>query len=150
MTRFTFRPIVPSDHPALAALWRESASVMGLDNSYLPSVADLTTRLDTHFGPGWEMTLAEDGDRMAGFLAIHPQDRVLGQLFLHPDVIGEGLGHLFFDRAKARMPQGFTLYTPAENHRARAFYEAGGMHVTHHTTHPEFGHEVVYYHWPGT
>jgi GNAT superfamily N-acetyltransferase len=148
MTSFAFRPVTHADHADLAALWRESAAVMGLDNSYLPPVSNLADRLRA-FGPGWEMTLATQGDRMAGFIVLNPGERVLGQLFLHPDFIGQGLGATLFAQAKARMPQGFSLYTPAGNARARAFYEAGGMHETHRKPHPEFGHEIVYYAWPG-
>lgn len=149
MADFQFRTMRASDHPAVAALWRESAALMGLGEAFLPPVPDLEGRLAADFGEGWSVTLAFEAGTLAGFLAVHPADRVLGQIFLAPAFIGQGLGSAFFRMAKDRMPDGFTLYTPAANRRARAFYERGGMQVTHTKAHPEFGHEIVYYAWPG-
>ena len=149
MSRFDFRPVTPDDHPALARLWRESASVMGLDNTTLPPLTELERRLGADFGAAWELTLAFDGPEMAGFLAIRPDKRELGQIFLSPAFIGQGLGRMLFQMACDRMPGGFWLYTPAVNARARRFYERQGMRQTRTGLHPEAGHEIVFYDWPG-
>ena len=82
MADFQFRPMRTSDHRAVAALWRESAALMGLGEAFLPPVPDLEGRLAADFGEGWSVTLAFEAGTLAGFLAVHPGDRVLGQIFL--------------------------------------------------------------------
>ena len=58
MADFQFRPMRTSDHRAVAALWRESAALMGLGEAFLPPVPDLEGRLAADFGEGWSVTLA--------------------------------------------------------------------------------------------
>ncbi len=94
-----------------------------------------------------EVTVAWRGGEMAGFLAVTPEAAVLDQLFLDPSVFRQGIGQALFARAVARMPGGFTLYTPTANTRARAFYARMGMVETRESLHPVMGHPVVYLAW---
>jgi GNAT superfamily N-acetyltransferase len=50
----------------------------------------------------------------------------LSHLFVHPDVIGTGVGHALFEHVKTLRPDGFQFWVFQQNDRARRFYEAHG------------------------
>ncbi|MBV7378397.1 GNAT family N-acetyltransferase [Maritimibacter dapengensis] len=143
-------PLAPGDQAALAHLWRASVRYMGLDQPKLTDLAFFEGKL-ADVAQTCEVWVAwtdePDRERM-GFLALDLPARVLDQLFIHPDAFGAGVGRSLLDHAKMRLPDGFTLYTPTANARARRFYEAGGMVVTHDDVHPVWGHPVTHYRWP--
>jgi ribosomal protein S18 acetylase RimI-like enzyme len=53
----------------------------------------------------------------------------LFHLYLDVGWTGRGIGTRMLDRAKARRPDGFTLWTFQQNEGARRFYERHGLHV---------------------
>jgi GNAT superfamily N-acetyltransferase len=50
----------------------------------------------------------------------------LTHLYVHPDALGTGIGHVLFEHVKARRPGGFEFWVFQQNRRARGFYEAHG------------------------
>jgi GNAT superfamily N-acetyltransferase len=50
----------------------------------------------------------------------------LTHLYVHPDVIGTGIGHALFEHVKTLRPHGFWFWVFEQNERARRFYEAHG------------------------
>jgi GNAT superfamily N-acetyltransferase len=70
----------------------------------------------------------EPGGTIVGFMTLDEDD--IGQLYVHPDCLGLGIGSLFVELAKQRRPSGLGLYTFQVNSRARAFYEKHGFTIT--------------------
>ena len=51
------------------------------------------------------------------------------QLYLHPDVVGRGIGAKLVERAKAELGSPIRLYTFQGNQRAIRFYERHGFNA---------------------
>jgi ribosomal protein S18 acetylase RimI-like enzyme len=68
----------------------------------------------------------EDGV-VLGFIAL--DDAMVDYLYVEPQVAGRGIGSALLDRAKARRPAGFSLWTFQQNEGARRFYERHGLRV---------------------
>lgn len=122
------RPYRPSDEVAVADLWFESWLSTGLTR---PAVTrdDLRARVSTELAARWTVTVAEQDDRLVGFLAVVLPERRLDQLFVRPVDQGSGAGAALFAAARAQLPEGFWLTAQAANARARAFYERRGMRL---------------------
>ncbi|MBV7409492.1 GNAT family N-acetyltransferase [Maritimibacter sp. DP1N21-5] len=146
MDDIVFRDYVTADFEALAVLWRDSVRVMGVDEIDWPGMEFFREKL-AEILEGGEVTVADQDGRILGFLNLKPDEGVLDQLFLDPRVLRSGLGTAFFARACARMPEGFTLYKPSANQRARAFYLRMGMVETHEAAHHVWGHPITFYAW---
>ncbi len=149
MTPFLLRPATDADRDRIAAIWHASASLPGVGPPSMPSRAELRRRVDEEMAGGWEVTIAESGHEILGFVAIRRRDRILAELFLSPKRIGGGIGKVLLDHAKAAMPGGFTLFTTSANSRARHFYEREGLIALREEPHPRSGHPVTYYEWVG-
>lgn len=146
MAHITLAPYAPADFDPLARLWRDSVGLMGLDTTPIPEMDFFFEKLG-EVVTACEVTVARSEGRIAGFLAVLPDKAVLEQIFLAPDCLRKGIGSRLFALARERMPGGFTLYTPSSNARAKAFYEAQGMDVSHEGRHPVWGHPVTHYVW---
>jgi GNAT superfamily N-acetyltransferase len=72
-----------------------------------------------------ETWVAEQDARVVGLLVVAPG--WIEQLYVAPDHLGEGIGRALLDHAKARSPNGLSLYTFQVNARARRFYERNGF-----------------------
>ena len=137
-----FRSGDTRDAPAIGALWFDSwMSTMPADPAV--TCADLTARAVDELSGRWEVTLAEIGERVVGFLAIVPAESRLDQLFVAPDEQGRGIGAALLTVAKGRLPGGFWLKADAANVGARRFYEREGLIVARHET--EHGRARVVY-----
>lgn len=68
----------------------------------------------------------EDGV-VLGFIAL--DEAMVDYLYVEPQVAGRGIGSALLDRAKARRPAGFSLWTFQQNEGARRFYERHGLRV---------------------
>ena len=136
------RPYAPSDETALVELWFESWASNGFDGP--PNVREMMIeRVPREAGDRWEVTVAEAGGRLLGFLALAVAEQRLDQIFIAPDAQGQGVGGALFAVAVARFPDGFWLTTQIENHRARTFYERRGMVLD------RFEEDRVYYRLEG-
>jgi len=78
-----------------------------------------------------EVTVAERGGRIAGFLAR--QDDVVRLLFVDPNGFGRGVGSLLLDAAKGCGLPALELWCFQANDRARRFYEARGFRAVEFT-----------------
>jgi ribosomal protein S18 acetylase RimI-like enzyme len=74
-----------------------------------------------------ETWVAEAAGQVVGMMAL--DEHGIGQLYIAPDRIGQGLGSAFVGLAKQRRPDGLDLYTFQVNTRARRFYERHGFVV---------------------
>jgi GNAT superfamily N-acetyltransferase len=141
------RPYLRADRAAIAELWFESWVSVGLES---PAVtrAHLTARVPQELAERWEVTIAEEGGRLLGFLALALSENRLDQLFISLQAQRSGVGRQLFGVAKLRMPRGFWLTTQLGNQGARAFYERSGMAID--AAHEFAGGDRVVYVYPGT
>jgi GNAT superfamily N-acetyltransferase len=72
-----------------------------------------------------EIWVAEEDGRVVGLAALGPD--TLGQLYVHPDYQGRGIGSALLEKTKELRPTGFTLWTFPANERACRFYERRGL-----------------------
>lgn len=149
------RPLVPFDPvahaaliPSLAQLWLDSWRSTGTAAEEDVRVEDLAARIAEEVQSAWDLTLAFEGDELAGFMALRPSDSCLDQLFMAPAAKGRGFGGCLIDLAKTRLPEGMWLRTAEANHAARAFYEKRGFRHVETGKHPRLGYATVIYRWP--
>lgn len=138
------RAATPDDLTAIATLWRESTISMDGGAPRLHDVEALRARLQSE---GWRIEVAENDDKIRGFLAVRESECVVDQLFVAPTAQGEGLGARLLWRAQALMPEGFTLRTPLSNLAGQRFYERHGLTMLRDEPHPQAGFLVRYYGW---
>jgi GNAT superfamily N-acetyltransferase len=123
----TLRRARPTDAEAVAVVYLAArAEAM----SYLPHLHtddEVRAWIADVVLPGYEVVVAEVGDRLAGFAALDGD--VLGHLYVHPDFQGRGIGDALLARAKALRPAGFRLWVFQRNASARRFYERRGLRV---------------------
>ena len=144
-----FDPAVHADLvTALAQLWLDSWRSTDTANEEVVLVEDLAARIREEAATVWEVTLAFQDDRLAGFMALRPHDNCLDQLFMAPTAKAQGLGSKLMDLAKQRLPDGMWLRTAEANHPARAFYEKRGFHLYDTDQHPTLNYTRVFYRWP--
>ena len=75
--------------------------------------------------------LAAREGAMLGFAALEPG--WLHHLYVDPAAQNAGAGSALLEKAKAELPEGFSLWTFQANLGARRFYERHGLKETHRT-----------------
>jgi GNAT superfamily N-acetyltransferase len=117
------RPATASDARAIARIMR--AALASFD--WMPMVHTSDEDLAFIAGivlPGQEVTVAETGEGVVGFIAVHGE--WVEQLYLHPAWTGRGIGGRLIHEATAAMPVIF-LHCFQANEGARRFYERHGF-----------------------
>lgn len=76
-----------------------------------------------------EVIVAELDGRILGLLALDRHEGIgwIEQLYLHPSVVGQGIGSQLLGLAKTRLGPPIRLYTFQANKGARRFYERYGF-----------------------
>ena len=67
--------------------------------------------------------------QVAGFSSVWLPDRFLHHLYLAPDRIGKGYGHLLLEQTMASVSGPMRLKCLARNHRALSFYKTHGWQI---------------------
>jgi ribosomal protein S18 acetylase RimI-like enzyme len=124
------RPATPADYPALADLWYDSWQSIGISNETDLSREGVRARFHQEAASRWALYVAERDSKLAGFLALVPEESRIDQLFVDPAFKGAGAGLALLNHAKGLMPEGIVLTTHETNQRARAFYEREGFVLT--------------------
>ena len=123
------RPGTLDDAPAVAEVHLASRRAAAMppsvhaDPEFLPF---LTDRMATD--EGW---VAEVDGEVVGYLRMTPT--WLDDLYVAPEHAGQGIGSALLDVAKARRPDGFSLWVFEMNAPARAFYARHGLVEREHT-----------------
>jgi len=148
------RPAKAADTDALAEIWHVSLrSMTGVSESLILSRARCLERLLTE-GPGWQIVVADAGDGIAGFVAWIAADGQgegwLRELFVHPAAQGRRFGSRLLGAARAAMPTGFWLRTPADNVGGRRFYEREGLRFDSLRQDDSLPFTSAIYRWAGT
>jgi GNAT superfamily N-acetyltransferase len=111
------------DAEAIAGLFERSRATL----TFLPALHTLEEHraFFSRLVAEEEMWVAEADGAVAAFLVLG--ERTLDHLYVEPARTGSGLGTALLDHAKARRPDGFTLWTFQANDGARRFYERHGL-----------------------
>lgn len=123
------RPGTLDDAPAVAQVHLASRQAAAMppsvheDHEFLPF---LTERMATD-----EVWVAEVDGEVVGYLRMTPT--WLDDLYVTPSHAGQGIGSALLDLAKARRPDGFSLWVFEMNTPARAFYTRHGLVEREHT-----------------
>ena len=123
----TLRPAVPEDAPRLAELYTAArvAAVPAMPPAVHTADEDrawLAARLADGRHEAW---LAEDEGGVLGYALF--TDTWLDQLFVRPDLTGQGVGSALLELVKGLRPQGFCLWVFETNQGARRFYARHGL-----------------------
>ena len=76
-----------------------------------------------------EAILVIQDQQVAGFSSVWLPDRFLHHLYLAPDRIGKGYGHLLLEQTMASVSGPMRLKCLARNHRALSFYKTHGWQI---------------------
>ena len=120
------RPATGADADAIAAVYVPSFRSL----SFLPVVHsddEIRAWIRDVLLPSQEVWLAEEDGRVVGVAALSAD--ALDQLYVHPDAQRRGVGAELLATAKARRPNGFTLWVFQQNTGARRFYERHGCRL---------------------
>jgi ribosomal protein S18 acetylase RimI-like enzyme len=125
------RPARPEDADAVAEVFIASFDTL----TFLPKLHTNEETIDfiaNKVMPEQEVLVAEENGRVVGFVAMAHGDS-LEHLYVHPDSQGRGVGGALLERAKERMPGGFSLWVFQQNLQARRFYERHGLSLIERT-----------------
>jgi putative acetyltransferase len=77
--------------------------------------------------PVAQITLAERGDTLVGFVTVDPKTMYLDQIVVAPEHWGSGVALVLLKEAKRLSPKGIDLLVNKDNFRAIRFYEKYGF-----------------------
>ncbi len=123
------RPAEARDYPALADLWFDSWTSIGISNETDWPRETVRERLYQEVAGRWHLFAAREQDALLGMLALVPAEQRVDQLFVAPAHKGRGIGLALLDFAKQELPDRIVLVTQEENVRARRFYEREGFRL---------------------
>jgi GNAT superfamily N-acetyltransferase len=126
MDELLIRPLEPYDTDEAARLWWRSRHASA---DLLPAAIHTVDQVATWFAdvllPDAQTWVALDDGRIVAVLTLDGDD--LDQLYVDPDVAGQGVGSTLVDLAKDLRPGGLALWTFQTNTRAQAFYGRHGF-----------------------
>jgi len=73
-----------------------------------------------------QIFLAEENNKILGFISLYVPDRFIHLLFVHPEAAGQGAGDLLLKQAIKVLGTPVTLKCVSENHKALSFYQKRG------------------------
>jgi ribosomal protein S18 acetylase RimI-like enzyme len=129
ISNVTFRAATQADAAAIAHLYLSSrkqfipfAPIAHADEAVCRWIRDVLI-------PTQQVTVVEQAHQIIGMMALAIDQGIgwIEQLYLHPDVVGCGIGSKLIERAKAELGSPIWLYTFQANQGARRFYERHGF-----------------------
>ncbi|GAB4370013.1 MAG: GNAT family N-acetyltransferase [Elainellaceae cyanobacterium] len=124
-----FRSATQSDAEAVAQVYLSSrkefvpfAPVAHSDEAVYRWIRDILI-------PTNQVTVVEQDNKIIGMMALSSAEEIgwIDQLYLHPDVVGCGIGAKLIECAKAELGSPIRLYTFQANQGAARFYERHGF-----------------------
>jgi len=121
-----------ADHEAGAAVdVHVAARLAAADRGTMPPpvhpVSDVRRWFDDEVVGRREVWVAERAGRLVGLLVL--DTAFVDQIYVRPEVQGEGIGATLLDLAKALRPDGFDLWVFEVNAPAIALYESRGLEL---------------------
>ncbi|MDF9877841.1 acetyltransferase [Cellulosimicrobium cellulans] len=126
MTELLLRPARPDDTDALVDVWRRAVEATH-DFLTPDDVAELETGVRDEYLAAVDVTVAERGGRVAGFVGT--VGHRVEMLFVDPDLHGQGLGRALLAHVGQDHPV-LELDVNEQNPSALGFYRAQGFEVT--------------------
>ncbi|HEY9621527.1 MAG TPA: GNAT family N-acetyltransferase [Crinalium sp.] len=125
MNSFNFRSATPSDTDAIAQVYLSSRRAFVSFAAIAHSKEAVYEWIRDTLIPGSQVTVVERDNGVVGMMALSTTEGTgwIDQLYLHPDVVGQGIGTKMIERAKAELGSPIRLYTFQENQGAIRFYE---------------------------
>jgi ribosomal protein S18 acetylase RimI-like enzyme len=128
----TFRPATDTDAEGVASVLLASRKAFVAFAPLAHADDDVRAWVANVLIPGGGVSVAVAGssnERVVGMMAVSQQDGVvwLDQLYLHPSVVGRGIGTRFIELAMQSFGGPIRLYAFQENAGARRFYERHGF-----------------------
>jgi len=123
------RPATPLDASALADIYLASRKIFLPYAPLAHTDAEVREWIANVLTPSGGVTVAIALDKPIGMMArSHDGPLVwIDHLYLHPSVVGQGLGSQLLERAKQESASLIRLYTFQANTAARRFYERHGF-----------------------
>jgi putative acetyltransferase len=141
------RTYTPADEDAAIALWQRT-----WQQAY-PAI-DFGARLDWwrerwrgELVPSCAITVAVEGEAMAGFVTVDPRTLYLDQLVVAPEAWGSGAAAALVAAAKRLSPSGLDLHVNRDNARAIRFYEKHGFAIVGEEANPRSGAPIYKMSW---
>lgn len=138
------RPFLPADTPVLAAIMREAIfALTGEDydedqQEAWAAAAEDEAALAARLGAALTLVATRAGEPV-GFLAL-ADNKVIDLLYVHPEVVGEGVGALLCDAAeKLATARGATSLTVDASDTALGFFQKRGFVPKSRNTVPRAG-----------
>jgi putative acetyltransferase len=141
------RPYAPADEAAAIALWQRTWQQAYPDIDFGARLGWWRERWRGELVPACAITVAMDGEAMAGFLTVDPRTAYLDQLVVAPESWGGGAAAALVDAAKLLSPAGLDLHVNRDNARAIRFYEKHGFAVSGEEANPRSGAPVYKMSW---
>jgi len=128
----TFRPATDADAEQVASVLLASRKAFVAFAPMAHADDEVRAWVATLLIPGGGVSVAVAGsssEQVVGMMAVSRQDGVgwIDQLYLHPSVVGRGIGTRFVKLAEESLGSPIRLYTFQENVGARRFYERLGF-----------------------
>ncbi len=138
------RPFEPHQAHELVALWRASFEHgVGIKDHH-PIEGQLAYFVEQVL-PKNTVRVVVDGGQLVAFMASTPDS--VSQLYVRVANIGRGIGARLLALAKAESVGSLWLYTFAQNHNARRFYERNGFREVERESQNMYKLEAIKYVW---
>jgi putative acetyltransferase len=121
------RPYIAADEDAAIELWRRTWQQHYPHLNFSERVDWWRARWRKELVPAANITLAEIGDALVGFVTVEPKTMYLDQIVVAPEHWGSGIALTLLDEAKRISPRGLDLLVNKDNARAIRFYEKHGF-----------------------
>ncbi len=121
------RPYIAADEDAAIELWRRTWQQHYPHFNFSERVDWWRARWRRELVPAANITLAEIGGALVGFVTVDPKTMYLDQIVVAPEHWGSGIALTLLDEAKRISPRGLDLLVNMDNARAIRFYEKHGF-----------------------
>jgi putative acetyltransferase len=121
------RPYIAADEDAAIELWRRTWQQHYPHLNFSERVDWWRARWRKELVPAANITLAEIGDALVGFVTVEPKTMYLDQIVVAPEHWGSGIALTLLEESKRISPRGLDLLVNKDNARAIRFYEKHGF-----------------------
>ncbi len=141
------RPYTAADEDAAIALWQRTWQQAYPAIDFGARLGWWRERWRSELVPSCVITVAIEGEAMAGFVTVDSRTLYLDQLVVAPEAWGRGAAAALVDAAKLQSPSGLDLHVNRDNTRAIRFYEKHGFAVVGEEANPRSGAPVYKMSW---
>jgi putative acetyltransferase len=117
------RPYTSADEDAAIDLWLHTWARHYPHIDFNARLAWWRERWRLELVPIAHIILAEEDNKLVGFVTIDLETTYLDQILVMPERWGTGIARLLLDEAKRLSPKGVDLVVNKDNYRAIRFYE---------------------------